>query len=630
MRRVNSVFMFVLMGLAMVVASPTLAQESICDEKTGEVCQPDQGWVVGPEGAMWVEFERVDGKAIVDGDIIVEVISQQSGPVAAANSATTAVSTEVWPSGVIPYGIDPSLPNQSRVTDAVAHWNTKTGVTLVPRTSQVDYIEFIPASGCWSWIGQQGGRQEIGLADGCLTGSTIHEIGHAAGLWHEQTRQDRDTYVTIHFGNITSGKEHNFQKYPVGEANDTGPYDYGSIMHYSKYAFSKNGQPTIVPVDSSANIGQRSGLSAGDVGGVASLYGYPPSLVLERNVPVTNLAAAKDGEIHFSMAVPAGASDLSFDMSEGTGDADLYIRFGAVPTEGNYDCRPYNGGNVETCEFASPNAGTWYGMVHGYSEFTGVRLVGTFEGPSYVLQNGVPETDLAASPAGEALYFTLEVPSGQDELTFETSGGTGDADLYVKFGSEPTTGDYDCRPYTGGNVETCEFDSPNAGTWYGMVHAYTPFDGVELTGTYDSGPACPPGGPMVCSYWDGQASSLISVRGFGRDSWNGPASMDISNGTFYADSDGLVLTGSISQRGTRISASLSNGSISSLESALAQMFPGSVSVTVTRSRIRTSLQAGSGGEPDSVSMQVQLWLMVQSATRSGLGTFRTTLTLNES
>ena len=108
------------------------------------------------------------------------------------------------------------------------------------------------------------------------------------------------------------------------------------------------------------------------------------------------------------------------------------------------------------------------------------------------LTNGVAETGLAAS-TGSELDFTMDVPAGASNLSFQISGGSGDADLYVKFGSAPTTSSWDCRPYQGGNNETCNFASPGTGTYYVMVRAYSTFSGVSLVGSYtepSSGP-CP-------------------------------------------------------------------------------------------------------------------------------------------
>lgn len=105
-------------------------------------------------------------------------------------------------------------------------------------------------------------------------------------------------------------------------------------------------------------------------------------------------------------------------------------------------------------------------------------------GDSGSLQNGVAATALAASK-GHSVNFTMAVPAGASNLTFALSGGSGDADLYVRFGAAPTTRSYDCRPYLIGNDETCTFATPQAGTWYVRVRAYASYSGVSLTGSYN-------------------------------------------------------------------------------------------------------------------------------------------------
>lgn len=104
----------------------------------------------------------------------------------------------------------------------------------------------------------------------------------------------------------------------------------------------------------------------------------PPTNVLSNGVPVTGLAGASGAELRYTLSVPAGASNLNFAMSGGSGDADLYVRFGSAPTTSSYDCRPYQGGNAETCSFAAPQAGTYHVMVRGYSAFSGVSLTGSY------------------------------------------------------------------------------------------------------------------------------------------------------------------------------------------------------------------------------------------------------------
>jgi len=209
--------------------------------------------------------------------------------------------------------------------------------------------------------------------------------------------------------------------------------------------------------------------------------------VLQNGTPVTGLAATTGNTITYTMSVPAGASNLVFQISGGTGDADMYVRFGSPPgtTSGTYDCRPYLNGNNETCTFAAPSAGTWYVTLRAYSSFTGVTLSGSYStgGGGNVLQNGVPVSGLAAT-TGNSLNYTMTVPAGATNLVFHTAGGSGDADLYVRFGSPPTTSTYACRSWASGNTETCTIAAPSAGTWYVMVRAYSTFSGVTLTGSY--------------------------------------------------------------------------------------------------------------------------------------------------
>jgi serine protease len=100
--------------------------------------------------------------------------------------------------------------------------------------------------------------------------------------------------------------------------------------------------------------------------------------VLEKGAVKTGLAGAKSDELYFSLDVPTGAKDLSFTMSGGTGDADLYVQYGASPTSSSYDCRPWKSGNAESCPIATPQSGTYYVMVQGYSAFSGVSLVANY------------------------------------------------------------------------------------------------------------------------------------------------------------------------------------------------------------------------------------------------------------
>lgn len=137
------------------------------------------------------------------------------------------------------------------------------------------------------------------------------------------------------------------------------------------------------------------------------------------------------------------------------------------------------------------------------------------------LEDGVPVTGLSASTGAED-FFTLEVPSGASNLVFQISGGTGDADLYVRQGSPPSQSTWTCRPYLGGNNETCTFPSPAAGTWHVMLHAWSGYSGVTLVGSYDVGPVAPCTG---CDHYTGTLSG------------NGDADVH-PNGTYYQSAAG--------------------------------------------------------------------------------------------
>lgn len=108
---------------------------------------------------------------------------------------------------------------------------------------------------------------------------------------------------------------------------------------------------------------------------------------------------------------------------------------------------------------------------------------GTTPQPGNVLQNGVPVSNLTAAKGGK-LNFTVEVPAGRSQLVVTSSGGSGDADLYVKFGSAPTASSYDCRPYKSGNAETCTLNAPKAGTWHVQLSGFSAFSGVTLKASY--------------------------------------------------------------------------------------------------------------------------------------------------
>ncbi len=211
----------------------------------------------------------------------------------------------------------------------------------------------------------------------------------------------------------------------------------------------------------------------------------PTGTALSNGVPVTGLSGASGSDTLYYIDVPSGASNLTIATSGGSGDCDLYTKFGSAPTTSSYDCRPYASGNNESCPVASPQVGRYYVLLHGYSSFSGMTLTASFTtGGGGGCTPGSNNQSNLSGASGSWKYFTIVVPSCATQLNVAMSGGTGDADLYTRFGAQPTTSTYTCRPYKSGNSETCTQANPSAGTWHIGVRGYSAYSGVNLTIAY--------------------------------------------------------------------------------------------------------------------------------------------------
>ncbi|KAM9665242.1 LOW QUALITY PROTEIN: meprin A subunit alpha [Trichechus inunguis] len=153
----------------------------------------------------------------------------------------------------------------------------KSCVDFKPYEGESPYIIFQKFSGCWSEVGDKHVEQNLSIGKGCDHKAIIeHEILHALGFYHEQSKTDRDDYVTIWWDEIIPGYQHNFNTYNDSFITDLNtPYDYESLMHYTPFSFNMNAiVPTIaakIPEFDSI-IGQRLDFSAIDLERLNQMY----------------------------------------------------------------------------------------------------------------------------------------------------------------------------------------------------------------------------------------------------------------------------------------------------------------------------------------------------------------------
>lgn len=227
-----------------------------------------------------------------------------------------------------------------------------------------------------------------------------------------------------------------------------------------------------------AAVGVNSNLSSGSSCSVIE----PPvdDEEITNGVPRVGISGAAKEQKFFVLNVPAGASNLKFDTVGGTGDADLYVKYGTRPSLSVSDCKSTSSTSTESCSINAAQAGAYFVMVEAWNAISGVSLTGSYTtGGGSTQPINRTESNLSVG-RGAWNRFTQDLSAGYSSLEVTISGGTGDADLYVNFGSQSSTSSYECRPYKTGNSETCTFTNPQAGTWHIDLRGYNAASGVTL------------------------------------------------------------------------------------------------------------------------------------------------------
>jgi len=238
-----------------------------------------------------------------EGDIVLteQQLRQLNGTENERNGLVDTSSR--WTDATVPYTISGKFSKKERDTilGAMNDYHSRTCIKFVERKKEKNYISIVKEGGCWSYVGMIGGRQKVSIGNGCAYHYIVqHELMHAVGFMHEQSRCDRDTYVEILTANIQKGREGNFNKYPCSQVTHfEEPYDYASVMHYGKKDFSKNGKNTIQAKDDpSRTLGNNNGLTQIDENKLNKMY---------QCAKVTTSATTAG-----STTAPSGCTDIYF------------------------------------------------------------------------------------------------------------------------------------------------------------------------------------------------------------------------------------------------------------------------------------------------------------------------------
>lgn len=239
-------------------------------------------------------------------------------------------------------------------------------------------------------------------------------------------------------------------------------------------------------------------LTAGMFNVSAAANDVPNSLrLLDKNI-IENLAAQTDEILYHSFEVPEGTTRAIFRTRHGSGNADLFVKFGSEPTTEDFDFSSTRRRSKEGIVIDDPQVGTYYIGIKATSAFEGLTLKAKAKTDiPVVLENNVTQTKLRRA-TDRSLTFTFEVPENVAELSFVTENGRGNADLYVKL-AEPATvenADYASTGSDNNEVITIAEETVQAGTYHVTLLAQEKYKKVDLTASYTLLPPVPEPEPI--------------------------------------------------------------------------------------------------------------------------------------
>ncbi len=440
--------------------------------KTG-LNAPDKTWsciytITPPAGSTNLKFETSEGTG--DADLYVKFGSAPTDGVYDLSSAYSSGNTE---------SINVATPQSGTYYVRFFGYSAVSGVSL--KASYTTGTS--PPTSCSTTYTLSNGSSRTGLTAGEKVWSCTYALAVPSGatdLRFTTSGGTGDADLYVKFGSIPTDGSSDFSSAGGGNSeNVTVPTPQAGTYYVRLFGYSAASGIT---------------LTGSYTPGTPPPTSCSTTYTLSNGSPRTGVAAGeKIWSCIYALSVPAGATDLKFTTSGGTGDADLYVKFASTPTESSYDFSSAAGGNSESITIPTAQGGTYYVRLFGYHSATGITLTGSYTpgtppptscSTTYTLSNGSPRTGISAATGLWSCIYTLYVPAGKTSVTFQTSGGTGDAELYVQLGSTPTSTSYACFSAAGGNTESCTISSPQGGTYYVRLYGYSTASGITLTGQY--------------------------------------------------------------------------------------------------------------------------------------------------